>query len=195
MSEPQAWQTVGRMLDISAPVAAIVREGQASRTLGGGRWRRRRLAVGQQVTLGAGGAPSIELAEQGFYSVRLPGPAIAGRSAVAVNLDPAESDLSALSPAEFLAGATGRAAVTRPASRSNSPELDAGRHREEAVDLVVPARRRARRAARRGGAVEPAVEEPGMAGSGRLEAWLLEPCLSRPVPSPGWRDVCDTVLG
>jgi hypothetical protein len=109
--EPRSWQNVGRMLDISAPVGAIVRQGQASTRLGTS-------AVvvspsGQQSTLGQSGAPSIELTEQGFYSVRLAGSGDRRPFAIAVNLDPAESDLSALTPADFLASVTSQAAVAQ----------------------------------------------------------------------------------
>jgi hypothetical protein len=117
--EPRSWQTVGRMLDISAPVGAIVRQGEASTRLGTS-------AVvvapsGQQSTLGQSGAPSIELTEQGFYSVRLAGSGDRRPFAIAVNLDPAESDLSALAPSDFLASVTSQAAVTQP-GQSLEPE-------------------------------------------------------------------------
>jgi hypothetical protein len=121
--EPQPWQMVGRMLDISAPVAAIVREGEANRTLGGGRGGVVVSPSEQQVTLGGEGAPSIELAEQGFYSVRLPGTGSRRPFSVAVNIDPTESDLTPLSPEEFLTGAIGRAAVTPTGQSLERPEL------------------------------------------------------------------------
>jgi hypothetical protein len=117
--EPRSWQNVGRMLDISAPVGAIVRQGEASTRLGTS-------AVvvapsGRQATLGQSGTPSIELTEQGFYSVRLAGSGDRRPFAVAVNLDPAESDLSALVPADFLASVTSQAAVAQP-GQSLEPE-------------------------------------------------------------------------
>jgi hypothetical protein len=107
--EPDPWQSVGRMLDISAPVGAIVRQGEAGAGLGTS-------AVvvspsGEQVTLGQGGVGSVELSEQGFYSVRLAGSGDRRPYVVAVNLEPAESDLTALPPAEFLASVTSREAV------------------------------------------------------------------------------------
>jgi hypothetical protein len=77
----------------------------------------------RQVTLGGGGAPSIEMDEQGFYSVRLPGMGNRRPYVVAVNMDAAESDLTALSPADFLAGATGGAAV-RPADALSLDEVE-----------------------------------------------------------------------
>ena len=114
------------MLDISVPIGAIVREGSAGDIRDATR-KASGVVVspsGEQTTLGEGGSPSIELAEQGFYSVRLQGTGDRRPFQVAVNLDPAESDLSALSPAEFLGTATGRA--RRDADRRRSlekPEL------------------------------------------------------------------------
>jgi len=122
--EPEAWHTVGRMLDIAAPIAQIVREGQV-----GAASAQTRSATGivvspkgEQATLGAGGVASIALAEQGFYSVRLQGIGSRRPYEVAVNLDPAESELTALSPADFLASATGRAAVTAAGQSLEHPE-------------------------------------------------------------------------
>ena len=92
---------------------------------------------GKQMTLGEGGAPSIELAEQGFYSVRLQGTGERRPFEVAVNLDPAESDLTPLEPTQFVATVTGRAAVTRHRQSLEHPGPDARGHGEETVDLVV----------------------------------------------------------
>jgi hypothetical protein len=117
--EPDAWQQVGRTLDISAPVGAIVRQGEADAGLGTS-------AVviapsGEQVTLGQGGAPSVELTEQGFYTVRLAGSGNRRPYAVAVNLDPVESDLSALPATDFLTSITNREAVTQAGGQSLEP--------------------------------------------------------------------------
>jgi hypothetical protein len=123
--EPEAWYTVGRTLDVSVPIAAIVREGAAGDT---GSAARKPSGVvmspsGAQVTIGEGGAQAVELAEQGFYSVRLQGLGERRPFQVAVNLDPAESDLSSLPPTEFVATATGRAAVTSAGQSLENPEL------------------------------------------------------------------------
>jgi len=106
--QPDAWYTVGRMLDIAAPVAAIVRQGSAGDT----ETARRATGVvlspsGRQTTLGEGGAPAVELTEQGFYSVRMQGLGNERPFAAAVNLDPAESDLTPLVPADMVAAVTG----------------------------------------------------------------------------------------
>ena len=118
--EPEAWMTVGRVVDISAPVGSLVMQGQAGSSLGTS-------AVvvtpsGRQSTLGQNGAPSIELAEQGLYSMRLAGSGNRRPYAVAVNLDPAETDLTSLEPAEFLASVTTRPAVAPPKGLSLEPE-------------------------------------------------------------------------
>ncbi len=120
-SEPEAWYTVGRMLDVSVPIAAIVREGGASQ--GAARTSGVVMAPsGAQVTIGEGGAQAVELSEQGFYSVRLTGVGERRPFQVAVNLDPAESDLTPLVPSEFVASATGRAAVTASGQSLENPE-------------------------------------------------------------------------
>ncbi len=123
--EPQPWYTVGSMLDIGVPVASLVREGSVSDSNGPGR-RATGVVVspsGQQATLGDGGAPSIELAEQGFYSVRMQGTGARRPFEAAVNLDPAESDLVPLEPNQFVASVTGRAAVTPAGQSLEHPEL------------------------------------------------------------------------
>ena len=120
-SEPEAWYTVGRMLDVSVPIAAIVREGGASQ--GGARTSGVVMAPsGAQVTIGEGGAKAVELTEQGFYSVRLTGVGERRPFQVAVNLDPGESDLTPLVPSEFVASATGKAAVTASGQSLENPE-------------------------------------------------------------------------
>ena len=109
--EPEAWYTVGRMLDIS-----VADRGDGARGRGGRSRRPRRARraasscrpAASRRRSGEGGTPSVELAEQGFYSVRLQGMGERRPFQVAVNLDPAESDLSALPPAEFVNTATGR---------------------------------------------------------------------------------------
>ena len=124
-SEPEAWYTVGRMLDVSVPIAAIVREGAAGDTKGAARKPSGVVMspTGQQTTVGEGGVQAVELAEQGFYSVRLQGLGDRKPFQVAVNLDPGESDLTPLPPAEFVATATGRAAVTESGISLENPEL------------------------------------------------------------------------
>jgi len=123
--EPEAAHTVGRMLDISAPLSQIVREGAAGETSGP---TRKASGVvmspsGVQRTIGEGGTQSIELDEQGFYSVRLQGVGERRPYVVAVNLDPSESDLTPMEPHEFVSTATGRAGVTASGQSLEHPDL------------------------------------------------------------------------
>jgi hypothetical protein len=123
--EPEAWYTVGRALDVSVPIAAIVREGGAVDASGAARRPSGVVMApsGTQTTIGEGGAQAVDLTEQGFYSVRLQGLGERKPFQVAVNLDPAESDLSSLPPAEFVSTATGRAAVTATGKSLENPDL------------------------------------------------------------------------
>jgi hypothetical protein len=123
--EPEAWYTVGLALDVSVPIAAIVREGGAGDVAGAAR-RPSGVVMspsGAQVTIGEGGAQAVDLTEQGFYSVRLQGLGERKPFQVAVDLDPAESDLSSLPPAEFVSSATGHAAVTATGKSLENPDL------------------------------------------------------------------------
>ena len=124
-SEPDAWYVVGRNLDVSVPIAAIVREGGAADSQGAARKPSGVVMSpsGAQVTVGEGGVQAVQLAEQGFYSVRLQGVGDRKPFQVAVNLDPAESDLTPLPPAEFVATVTGQAAVTSTGQSLENPEL------------------------------------------------------------------------
>ncbi len=97
-----AWQIAGRALDVTskvqaAPVGAV---GGVVST-----------PSGERVSLTDNGRPAfVELGEQGFYTVRLSGARDAARPlTVAVNIDPAETDLTAVDPQEFVAKVTGRA--------------------------------------------------------------------------------------
>ncbi len=116
----EEWHTVGRMLDIAAPVASMVRQGQASILPGAGRSGVVVSPGGQQTTLGGEGAPAVELAEQGFYSVRLPGTGDRRPFTVAVNLDPAESDLTSLPPTD-ISGAVGTASAAAAGQSFDQP--------------------------------------------------------------------------
>lgn len=124
--ELAAWETVGRMLDITAPISSIVREGQASRIAGTGRTGVVVSPAGEQTTLGGSGAPAIELREQGFYSVRLAGTGDRRPYTVAVNLDSAESDLTSLPPTDITAalGAASTAAAGQSFDRPAPTPVD-----------------------------------------------------------------------
>jgi hypothetical protein len=97
-----SWFTVGQVLDLTARV-----KGRADRS--------DRIVVtpsGERITHAAAGEGNeglLELNEQGVYEVR-PTSAPAGRpEAIAVNLDPAESELTPIDPRELVAAVTGHA--------------------------------------------------------------------------------------
>jgi hypothetical protein len=99
--EPAAWRTVGQALDLSS----------GSLLVGARRDRVALTPSGRRLTLSTGGGPDfLELDEQGFYELRSTGAAETRPPAVAVDVDPTESDLTAMDPAEFTAALTGRAA-------------------------------------------------------------------------------------
>jgi hypothetical protein len=127
--QPASWFTVGQVLDLNARA----------------RGRRDRFVItpsGQRLTpLIAGEGPPdapgaqngsgvLELSEQGIYEIRTPGgDNVARPEAVAVNLDPAESDLTPLDPQELVASVTGHAApeAQQPASAQQLTREEAER--------------------------------------------------------------------
>ena len=96
---PPSWFTVGQVLDLSARA----------------RTRTARLVVSpsgerlSQAGTGEGAEGLLELNEQGIYEVRTTTAGAGRAEAIAVNLDPAESDLAPLDPRELVASVTGRA--------------------------------------------------------------------------------------
>ena len=89
---PRSWLTVGQVVDVSALTKA----------------RSNWLVItpsGKRVT----SAGPLELDEQGIYEVRPAGGSESAPQALAVNIDPAESDLTPIDPAELVAAVTGRA--------------------------------------------------------------------------------------
>ena len=96
---PRSWLTVGQVVDVSALTKA----------------RSNWLVItpsGKRVT----SAGPLDLDEQGFYEVRPAGGSEGAPQALAVNIDPAESALTPLDPAELVAAVTGRAAATAAAT-------------------------------------------------------------------------------
>jgi hypothetical protein len=90
---PKSWMTVGQVVDVSALTKA----------------RSNWLVItpsGKRVT----STGPLELDEQGIYEVRPAGGSQSAPQAIAVNLDPAESDLTPIDPAELVAAVTGHAA-------------------------------------------------------------------------------------
>jgi hypothetical protein len=113
--QPAAWQTVGQVLDLSVSLP---------KTSGD------RIVVtpsGRRITQSASGPGLLELDEQGLYEVRLASAPNSRPTAIAVNLDPAEADLTPLDPGELVAMVTGRAIATAAAQ----PEVTAEFTREE----------------------------------------------------------------
>jgi hypothetical protein len=112
---PKAWLTVGQVVDVSALTKA----------------RANWLVVtpsGKRVN----SSGPLELDEQGIYEVR-PAAGDAAPQALAVNIDPAESDLTPIDPAELVAAVTGRAArasaaAPAPTEASEADVKDAEKH-------------------------------------------------------------------
>ena len=98
--EAPAWRTVGQVLDLTS----------GSILVGSRRDRVALTPAGKRVTLPTGSGPEfLELDEQGFYELRSTGTAESRPPAVAVDIDPAESDLSVMDQSEFTAAVTGHA--------------------------------------------------------------------------------------
>jgi hypothetical protein len=91
-----AWRTVDQVVDLSAPLKS----------------RAERVVItpsGERRTIAADEPGLLELTEAGIYEIRSATSASARPDRIAVNLDPAESDLAALDPTELVAAVTGRA--------------------------------------------------------------------------------------
>ena len=120
-----AWQSAGRALDLTSRVqaAGAVSNETASAAKAAGQDAPSAVAAakridgvvstpsGERVSLTDNGRPAfVELGEQGFYTVRLTGERDSAKPlTVAVNIDPAETELTAMDPVEFVAKVTGRA--------------------------------------------------------------------------------------
>jgi hypothetical protein len=102
---PTSWLTVGQVLDLTARA-----RGRGDRT--------DRIVVtpsGERISQSSAGEGSeglLELNEQGIYEIRSTGAAGGRPEAIAVNIDPAESDLSPMDPRELVAAVTGHATQT-----------------------------------------------------------------------------------
>jgi len=102
---PTAWLTVGQVVDLASELTE-----PADRVIVAPSNEQRKVTVDDPGLL--------ELTEQGVYEIR--SAASAGNPyRIAVNLDPAESDLSRLDPAELVAAVTGRA--TQDTVRATGP--------------------------------------------------------------------------
>ncbi len=112
---PTSWLTVGQVLDLTA------------RAKGRGDHSDRIVVTpsGERISqsgAGEGNEGLLELNEQGVYEIRPAGAAGGRPEAIAVNLDPAESDLASIDPRELVAAVTGHATPTT-ARPVESPEM------------------------------------------------------------------------
>jgi hypothetical protein len=94
--QPTAWQTVGQVVDLSSLL-----KGRADRVVV--------TPATERVTVPSNEPGLLELNEQGVYEIRSASAPSARPDRIAVNLDPAESDLAPLDPQELVAAVTGRA--------------------------------------------------------------------------------------
>jgi hypothetical protein len=105
---PRAWQTIGQVVDVQ------------SLTKSRANW----LVVtpsGKRVPQSG----PLELDEQGVYQIRPAGAADGfAPQAIAVNIDPAEEDLSTIDPAELVAAVTGRAAAAPQSALPTASEAE-----------------------------------------------------------------------
>jgi hypothetical protein len=129
-AEASSWQTVGEVLDLDRHLAMVL-EGEAQRTTPG---REFDLVItspsSKKIIVPRSEEKALlPLEEQGFYEIRRAGGSAAASSAVAVNLDTAESDLSPLDPEELVASVTFRetTAVAAGAEAGDTPEAQEGR--------------------------------------------------------------------
>jgi hypothetical protein len=106
------WSTVGQVVDLSNTFKS-----KADRVVvepGGDRLR-----------LGANDSQILELSEHGLYEIRSASNGSGRPDRIAVNLDPAESDLTPLDPSELVAAVTGRATTAATAAAEKPAELTA----------------------------------------------------------------------
>src|SRR4029077_3230626 len=91
--------------------------------------------AGKRVTLATGNGPEfLELDEQGFYELRSTGAAESRPPAVAVDIDPAESDLAVMDANEFTAAVTGHAGPqVAAAAATQEPETPQDLERRQAL--------------------------------------------------------------
>ncbi|HVH26825.1 MAG TPA: BatA and WFA domain-containing protein [Vicinamibacterales bacterium] len=115
------WLTVGQVVDLASTAATI---------------RGERVVVspsGQRTTQAAGSPGLVELSEQGVYEIRAGGTTTGRPMAVAVNIDPAEADLTPLDPAELVASVTGRATQVEAATAVAEPMTPEDNERRQAL--------------------------------------------------------------
>jgi hypothetical protein len=103
------WTTVGQAADLSAML-----KGRADRIV--------MTPTGERINISASEPGVVELNEQGIYEVRAASAGSGGRAErIAVNLDPAESDLAVVDAQELVASVTGRAATAGGSTTQPTP--------------------------------------------------------------------------
>jgi hypothetical protein len=108
--EPAEWVPVGHVVDTSAGMPGLASGGTISPSTV-------LTPSGDRVaTTGMDRSGSFEFTEPGFFEFHAQGSREVRPLAVAANVDPAESDLSALDPGEFVAAVAGHAAEVKAAS-------------------------------------------------------------------------------
>jgi hypothetical protein len=119
--EPEPWLKVGEVLD-------------PARTVAGGSADVRTVVSpsGQRIALDPEGGDVLELAEQGFYELRVNATSGAPAATVAANVDLDESDLTPMDPKEVVAAATGRPA-SGPGGENSVEMSDASREATQRV--------------------------------------------------------------
>jgi hypothetical protein len=116
-----AWMTVGQVVDLASSAAQIRGDRLVS------------TPAGQRMTQRAGSPGLLELDQQGFYEVRPAGATTGRPQAMAVNIDPMESDLTALDPNELVAAVTGHATQASEATAAATPLSPADAERRQAL--------------------------------------------------------------
>jgi|RhiMetdeSRZDD1v2_1073273.scaffolds.fasta_scaffold17190_6 aerotolerance regulator-like protein/VWA domain-containing protein len=110
-TEPAPWLTIGQVFDPAAASAKAQATGRLALTPSG-----RRLPLEDEGSQ----AQVLELTEQGFYEIRGQ-KANSDVTVIASNVDPAESDMTPLDPAEIVAAATGNTGANAQATNSDVP--------------------------------------------------------------------------
>jgi hypothetical protein len=116
-----SWLTVGQVVDLATMFATI---------------RGDRIVVspsGQRTTQRANSPGLLELTEQGIYEIRAGGTTTGRPQAIAVNIDPAEADLTALDPGELVAAVTGHATQTAAEAAAAEPMTPEDNERRQAL--------------------------------------------------------------
>lgn len=110
--QTSSWSTVGQVVDLTSLLKS--KTDRVVVTPGNDR-----------VRMPAGDSSILELNEHGVYEVRSANNGSARPDRIAVNIDPAESDLTPLDPSELVAAATGRASQAAATAAEAPAEISA----------------------------------------------------------------------